>query len=85
MTNKERMNQIGELMDKLIELGFKFGVLTLSTMNRDCEDKSKYLSIYFSDDNIVIIDWLGNVIFENKYLPNWQQDVLNKLKELISD
>jgi len=49
------------------------------------EDKSKYLSIYFSDDNIVIIDWLGNVIFENKYLPNWQQDVLNKLKELISD
>ncbi len=82
--NAKRMLEIGILQDELVTLGFKFGVLTLSTMNLDCKDKSKFISVYFDNNNILIDSSVASVIYENKYLEGWQQDVLAKVKELIN-
>jgi hypothetical protein len=83
MTNKERMNQIGEVMDELAKLGFEIGddihILFL-TDDGSCDD----FHIEFTNNAA----WAIHEDYKPFSFPyestNWQQDLLNKVKTLIS-
>lgn len=74
--NARRMLEIGILQDKLVKLGF--------------ENFRPYISCFilpkimveFDMDKVILVR--QNIIF-NYQSPTWQQDVLTKVKELISE
>lgn len=84
--NARRMLEIGILQDELVKMGFKSGIKTISTWNIDNEDKRLFLSIYFDNDVIEVVNFNGEVVARFSYdSPTWQEDVINKVKELINE
>lgn len=76
MTNKERMSQIGEMMDELVELGFERYHPYLS-----CFIIPKIM-IDFDEDKVILVNHDIRFAYSS---PTWQEDLLTKVKELIND
>ena len=87
MTNKERMSQIGEVMDELVKLGFNFEPFC----NEFDDDYSKIhfdlhkLSNKQGDQIVFFNDYISTFFGVLEYTsPTWQEDLINRVKELIN-
>lgn len=80
--NAKRMLEIGILQDELVKLGFNFTlhINPILMFKRDNIDIKVFnlFSCYVNKNNFV-----KSVYFFN--CPTWQQDVLDKVKELINE
>lgn len=82
MTNKERMSQIGEIMDEFVKLGFR------TFMNNPFSMHGNGLLIIFNAIWIEIREdsETGELLDDSVTIdsPTWQQDLLAKVRELIN-
>jgi len=79
--NARRMLEIGIVQDRLIELGFKIENNHLDLM----VDKYKFYKVLFSTGGVLL--FLHNKLLISTGLdytsPTWQEELINRVKELI--
>jgi len=92
MTNKERMSQIGEVMDELVKLGFK------PFQEEEHEAEIMYFRLPIGNDESIEVNfngtvevgigmfWCSDLTSKSEYAytsPTWQEDLINRVKGLI--
>lgn len=76
--NARRMLEIGIVQDRLVELGFKFETI-YNNLRIESMFNRRYQSILFWQDAVTFE--LQEFFYDS---PTWQEDLINKVKELIS-
>lgn len=80
MTNKERMSQIGEVMDELVKLGFKANHLNPLKWDNfinfaNNTTTAKRVNIFFGLEIVNVDHWTYGYTS-----PTWRQDIINQVK-----
>lgn len=83
--NARRMLEIGIVQDELVKLGFEspyFGTFSYYSHPETCMSQQRVVNVEFQNNFIRIADSskeCGSILYNN----NYQQNILNKVKELI--
>lgn len=92
--NTYKMMQIGEVMDELVKLGFK------PFQEEEHETEIMYFRLPIGNDESIEVNfrgtvevgigmfWCSDLTSKSEYAytsPNWQEDLINRVKELINE
>jgi len=90
--NAKRMLSIGIVQDELVKLGFNFALVSCNINElikylQHKESEMQAIIVVFRRD-VVALDFFGNHSIARTYdysSSTWQQDLINKVKELINE